>query len=159
MLPFIHFTLDKEAAISTKCSATLRFRIGQERKKVHPFQLKTKIYWRYSREALRGRRSPGFHENLVLDTVINQCISCEKKSTLQELLHWFAATFGIEGSTPISFDVDGDASLSISVSRETGGNIPVESAVTSTWGCCSCLEEGPFPSWAWIRASSPSLHD
>jgi hypothetical protein len=43
MLPFTHFTLGKEDAISTKFSATLYFRIGQERKTVHPFQLKPKI--------------------------------------------------------------------------------------------------------------------
>jgi hypothetical protein len=82
-----------------------------------------------------------------------------KRPTSQELVRWFAATFGIEGSTSISFDVDGDASVTISASRETRGNIPVELAVTSTWGCCSRLEEGPFPSWAWMRASSPLLHD
>jgi hypothetical protein len=43
MLPFTHVTMGKEDAISTKCSATLHFRIGQERKTVNPFRLKPKI--------------------------------------------------------------------------------------------------------------------
>jgi hypothetical protein len=43
MLPFTHITLGKEDAISKKCSTTLHFRTGQERKKVHPFRLKSKI--------------------------------------------------------------------------------------------------------------------
>jgi hypothetical protein len=43
MLPFTHFILDKEDAISKKCSANLHFRIGQERKMVDPFQLTPKI--------------------------------------------------------------------------------------------------------------------
>jgi hypothetical protein len=40
---FTHIILCKGDAISTKCSANLYFRIGQERKTTHPFPLKPKI--------------------------------------------------------------------------------------------------------------------